>query len=147
MAQFPVDDDLVELVWHRARPRPFENLNFNEALRRVLTGGTSTNEDGRKAASKRPQRTVDELLAEVGLLGKEELASRGIVITRRLRSPSPSAENWALTVPELRSVVGLRSWTAICDHLAIEVGADSARRKLQDWVRAKRPKWPPVPDA
>jgi hypothetical protein len=36
MQQFPVDDEVVEAVWKRAHPRPFENLTFNSALRRVL---------------------------------------------------------------------------------------------------------------
>lgn len=36
MHQFEVDDEVVEAVWQRANPRPFENLSFNSALRRVL---------------------------------------------------------------------------------------------------------------
>jgi hypothetical protein len=30
MKNFPVDDDLVALVWERANPRPFENLSFSD---------------------------------------------------------------------------------------------------------------------
>lgn len=36
MQKFDVDDEVVEAVWERAKPKPFENLNFNSALRRVL---------------------------------------------------------------------------------------------------------------
>ena len=31
-----VDDDIVALVWKLAKPKPFENLTFNGALRRVF---------------------------------------------------------------------------------------------------------------
>lgn len=36
MQQFAVDDDVVDAVWQLAKPRPFENLSFSSALRRVL---------------------------------------------------------------------------------------------------------------
>lgn len=36
MPEFHVDDEVVEAVWRRANPKPFENLTFNTALRRVL---------------------------------------------------------------------------------------------------------------
>jgi hypothetical protein len=36
MRDFPVDEDLVALIWERAKPQPFEQLSFNDALRRVL---------------------------------------------------------------------------------------------------------------
>ena len=36
MRSFPVEDDVVELVWAKAKPAPFEQLTFSEALRRIL---------------------------------------------------------------------------------------------------------------
>ena len=36
MPQFTVDEDLAALVGKLAKPKPFENLSFNAALRRVL---------------------------------------------------------------------------------------------------------------
>ena len=36
MRTFPVEDDVVELVWAKAKPAPFEQLTFSEALRRIL---------------------------------------------------------------------------------------------------------------
>ena len=37
MRSFPVDDDLVAMIWERATPQPFEHLSFSDALRRVLS--------------------------------------------------------------------------------------------------------------
>ena len=50
MRTFPVDDDVVALVWETARPAPFEQLTFSDALRRVL---------GRKTAEPDPSPPVD----------------------------------------------------------------------------------------
>ena len=36
MPQFDVDEDLAALVERLAKPKPFENLSFSAALRRVL---------------------------------------------------------------------------------------------------------------
>jgi hypothetical protein len=36
MNTFDVDEEVVGAVWERAKPKPFENLTFNSALRRVL---------------------------------------------------------------------------------------------------------------
>jgi len=36
MQKFDVDDDLAALVESLAKKKPFENLSFNDALRRVL---------------------------------------------------------------------------------------------------------------
>lgn len=138
MKNFLVDDDLVALVWERANPRPFENLSFSEALRRVLTGIQQEADPNRK---KSPPLSADELLAELSAMGKE------FKITPRQRAPSPKAGEWVSSVPELRSVPNLRSWKDICVHLEIGVAGDSARRKLQDWVNINHPEWPNVPDA
>lgn len=137
MKNFPVDDDLVALVWQRANPQPFENLSFSEALRRALTGTQL------KAGSNKKKPVPisdDELLAELNAMGNYK-------VTRRQRAQSPRAVNWLSKVPELRSIPNLRSWQDICAHLGIEVARDSARRKLKKWVQNKHPKWPEVPDA
>lgn len=36
MTSFPVEDDLIALVWKLSQPAPFETLTFSQALRRVL---------------------------------------------------------------------------------------------------------------
>jgi hypothetical protein len=70
-----------------------------------------------------------------------------IRVPDRIRAPSPDPRLWVSRVPELRNVPGLTTWRAICDHLRIEVGGDSARRRLQEWVETNHPQWPKVPDA
>ena len=129
MPTFEVDEDLARLVEKLANPKPFENLTFSVALRRVLDGLLRAN--GATAAI-----NPDELLAELITTG------RGLP----KKAPSPNARHWAESVPELKRKSGLSSWKAICDHLKIETGGDSARRKLMVWVRENRPAWPDVPD-
>jgi hypothetical protein len=125
MQQFNVDDDIVALVWKLAKPKPFENLTFNGALRRVFHEQLgSTTKEG----------VLDDL---------EELLREP---TGPKKAPSPSASDWVATVPELQNRKGLSTWKAICDHLKIETAGDSARRKLKNWVKTTRPSWPPVPD-
>jgi hypothetical protein len=125
MLQFYVDDDLAALVEKLAKPKPFENLSFNDALRRVLLGGAVL-----------PTKIgVDDEL-------EQSLASRNIV----KKAVSPSASQWVASVPELKSKKGLTNWKAICVALKIDVAGDSARRKLKNWVKANRPSWPAVPD-
>ena len=61
------------------------------------------------------------------------------------KAPTPSAMDWVSKVPELNRLTHLRTWKDICDHLKIAVGRDSARRKLQKWVKEKHPRWHDVP--
>ena len=61
------------------------------------------------------------------------------------KAPTPSAIQWRSKVAELRTFEHLNTWKDICDHLRIEVGGDSARRRLQKWVMNNRPRWPNVP--
>jgi len=52
MQQFPVEDDVVVVVWQRANPKPFESLTFSAALRRVLgIGEAGTSAAGARGAS------------------------------------------------------------------------------------------------
>jgi hypothetical protein len=120
MPQFTVDEDLAALVEQLAKPKPFENLSFNAALRRVLT------------------QYVDEL---------EMLGAESMLLARNApkKALSPSPEQWVASVPELQNQKALTSWKAICDFLKINTGGDSARRKLKNWVKANRPAWPEVP--
>lgn len=130
MQTFEVDDDLSALVWQLAKPKPFENLSFSAALRRVLQGA-STSTLGPPA-----EDPIDAI-------------PRGSAATVRAepkKAPTPSPIEWVSTVPELKSKKGLNSWKAICDLLKIDTAGDSARRKLKNWVKLHRPMWPAVPD-
>lgn len=122
MQQFNVDDDIVALVWKLAKPKPFERLTFNGALRRVFQVQLGSTQ------------TMDEL---------EELLRES---TTPKKAPSPSPNGWVMVVPELKNRKGLSTWKAICDYLKIDTAGDSARRKLKNWVIANRPSWPSVPD-
>lgn len=145
MTNFSVDEDLVSLIWERAKPKPFENLTFSQALRRVLIDATdkSNNPD-------RPllQPTANELLAAVASMNEDQLEglSQKIKETRSQRAASPSPEVWASKIPALRGKSHIRSWKHLCDHFGIQVDGDSGRRKLQNWVKKNHPEWPPVPD-
>jgi hypothetical protein len=70
-----------------------------------------------------------------------------IRVPDRIRAPSPDPRLWVSRVPELKALPGITTWRAICDHLRVEVGGDSARRRLQEWVETNRPQWPKVPNA
>lgn len=126
MPQFTVDEDLAALVEKLARPKPFENLSFNAALRRVLQAHIKP---------KKPDPELEQLLAESMALRKGAK-----------KAPSPSPQQWAASVPELKTKNGLGTWQAICDVLKVETAGDSARRKLRNWVKANRPSWPSVPE-
>ena len=127
MPQFTVDEDLAALVERLAKPRPFENLSFNVALRRVLQEHVSP---------KKVDNDLEQLLAESMAAAKREPK----------KAPSPSPQQWAASVPELKGKKALNTWQAICDLLKIDTAGDSARRKLKNWVKANRPNWPSVPE-
>lgn len=126
MPAFEVDDDLAELVWRLARPKPFEHLTFSLALRRVLQAA-NVHANGAEAVDR--HTTPPPTMA--GQWQK--------------KAPSPDPAEWAATVPELRTHKTLTSWKAICDVLRVDVGGDSARRRLLAWVKTSRPNWPDVP--
>jgi hypothetical protein len=130
MPQFHVDDDLARLVEKLADQQPFENLTFNDALKRVLEGFIT----GKKEA------------ADTGDLDMLVAQSMALYKGQPKKAPSPSAQHWADTVPELKCKKAFMTWKAICDHLKIETAGDSARRKLQSWVKENRPDWPEVPE-
>jgi len=127
MPQFTVDEDLAALVERLAKPKPFENLSFNAALRRVLQQHI------------KPKMVDDEL---------EQLLTESMALAKKVpkKASSPSPEQWATSVPELKRKKGLTTWRAICDLLKIDTGGDSARRRLKNWVKANRPAWPQVPE-
>jgi YesN/AraC family two-component response regulator len=60
MPQFTVDEDLARLVETLAKPKPFENLSFNNALRRVLEDLLKNQSKPRKEGFEE----LDKLLAE-----------------------------------------------------------------------------------
>lgn len=127
MPQFTVDEDLAALVERLAKPKPFENLSFNAALRRVLQQHI------------KPKKADDEL---------EKLLAESMALAKRApkKALSPSPGQWAASVPDLKGKKSLITWQAICDLLKIETAGDSARRKLRNWVKANRPTWPSVPE-
>jgi len=127
MPQFTVDEDLAALVERLAKPKPFENLSFNAALRRVLQQRI------------KPKKADDEL---------EQLLAESMALAKKVpkKAPSPNPQQWAASVPELKSKKGLTTWKAICDLLKIDTAGDSARRRLKNWVKANRPGWPQVPE-
>lgn len=127
MPQFAVDEDIAALVERLAKPKPFENLSFNAALRRVLQ---------EHIKSKKVDDELERLLAESLVAAKKEPK----------KIPSPSPQQWVASVPELKEKKGLNTWKAICVLLKVDTAGDSARRKLKNWVRANRPYWPSVPE-
>jgi len=64
----------------------------------------------------------------------------------RLKAISPRPADWLSKIPELRPHKHLTTWKDVCEHLGVEVGADSARRRLSKWVTENHPKWPSVPE-
>jgi hypothetical protein len=133
MPQFTVDEDLAKLVETLAKPKPFENLTFNNALRRVLSDLLKNQSSSTR---EKDFSELDKLLAESMALQKASPK----------KAPSPSAQHWASTVPELKNKKDMKSWKAICDFLKINTAGDSARRKLRAWVKEHKPSWPEVPE-
>jgi hypothetical protein len=127
MPEFTVDEDIAALVERLAKPKPFENLSFNAALRRVLQ---------QHIKPKNADEELGQLLAE----------SMALAQRSPKKAPSPSPEQWAASVSDLKDKKGLTTWRAICDRLKVETAGDSARRKLKNWVKINRPAWPPVPE-
>ncbi|MGB2902689.1 MAG: hypothetical protein WBJ68_11260 [Candidatus Dechloromonas phosphoritropha] len=88
MRQFPVEEDLVALIWQRANPQPFEQLSFSEALRRVLNSSPSQDvpiksqqSDVQKvqppSAGSPKVPSADELLAELASFEGTSRRKRG----------------------------------------------------------------------
>ncbi|MXS82784.1 hypothetical protein [Nitrosomonas oligotropha] len=127
MPQFTVDEDIAALVERLAKPKPFENLSFNAALRRVLQEHIKI---------KKVDDELDQLLSE----------SLATVRKEPKKTPSPSPQQWAASVPELKGRKDLNTWKEVCVLLKIDTAGDSARRKLKNWVKANRPNWPSVPE-
>lgn len=133
--QYEIDDELAFLIdRHAPRTKPFEHITLQEGLRRILNqylppAGAPTAVD------------ITELARQVSIESAVSLA-RSI----QKKAPTPSAIEWARSVPELAKFKHLTTWKAICDQLDIETLGDSARRKLAVYVRQEHPQWPPVPD-
>ncbi len=79
MQRFDVDDDLVELVWQRAKPKPFETLTFSSALRRVLSTALS---DAPPKELPKVKVTLEELVER----------TRAEIASQPKKAPSPSAK-------------------------------------------------------
>ena len=130
MPQFTVDDDLAELIWQLAKPKPFENLTFNAALKRIHMDSNAS---------------IGGVFAAPTEVNVRGATSQPNERACQKKAPSPNPAEWAESVPELRGLGNLSTWKAICDALRIEVAGDSARRKLKNWVKIHHPKWPAVP--
>ena len=128
MQKYFVDDEVASLVEQLANPKPFENLSFNEALRRVLK------QHFQQSVPSVVDDDLDQLL-------KESLA---MYKGSANKTPSPDLNAWVENIPEL-SHKKWEAWQEICSFLDIHVGRDSARRKLKGWVKKNRPNWPAVP--
>lgn len=126
MQQFPVDDDVAALVERLAKKRPFEDLSFSDALRRILSAHKEV------PKSNEGFEELDEFIARFKATGRK-------------KEPSPSVVEWASNVAELKGKKGLNTWKAVCDSLKIDTGGDSARRRLKKWVETNKPAWPEVP--
>jgi hypothetical protein len=124
--QFTVDDDLAIQIEQLAKRKPFENLNFNEALRRIVDEVWAIRQDGKY------DKIDTSVFTSISSAGK--------------KAASPDPSSWVVKVPELKLREDLRSWKAVCDSLKINTAGDSARRKLKKWVEINRPNWPEVPD-
>lgn len=154
MRTFEIDDELVSLIWQLANPRPFENPSFNDALWRVIRNlstpiETPNGVEGALAVAGRVLGEQPSLASGVAggrLISLASLLDGGTGLAAGRRLPTPSAKSWVAEVPDLSRHRHLTTWKAICDHLDIETGFDSARRKLRQWVRDNKPDWPPVPD-
>lgn len=131
MPQFMVDEDVAALVEKLAKPKPFENLTFNAALKRVLENLTGS-----------IQEKDSDVMADLEKMLAEAMAARKME-PKKVSSPNPG--QWADSVPELKGKNGLSTWQAICDYLNISTGGDSARRRLKNWVKENKPEWPEVP--
>ena len=90
MPQFTVDEDLAALVEKLAKPKPFENLSFNAALRRVLQAQIQPN---------KVDSELEQLLPEPMALQKGPK-----------KAASPSPQQWAASVSELKTKKGLGTW-------------------------------------
>lgn len=133
MQQFSVDDELAALIERLAKPKPFENISFNDALWRVVRQYTFPCAEGLPTKEIGP---LDQLLADIR--EKHGLGPK--------KTPTPSVADWVASIPELQRRKELTTWKAVCDLLNIDTAGDSARRKLKNWVKQNRPKWSPVPD-
>ena len=96
MQQLPVDEEVINAVWLRARAnsRPFEQLTFNVALRRVLgLPETATDSPVSDAASPPPAQVtgsnVDESQSDLGPL--EDLYNQAMA-NRKPRARAPQAD-------------------------------------------------------
>jgi hypothetical protein len=129
---YEVDDELAFIIDRLApRNKPFEHLSFQEGLRRVIG----------QYFEKTPVGDIPELARQIRVESAVSLAREVMK-----KAPSPSALEWASSVPQLKLHKHLTTWKAITDHLDIETGGDSARRKLAAWVKQNKPNWPPVPE-
>jgi hypothetical protein len=139
--QYEIDDELAFLIdRHAPRIKPFENITLQEGLRRILNRYLP------------PAGTPTGVVPPTGLdmpeLARQVSIEQGMSLARSIvkKAPTPSAIEWAKSVPELAKFKHFTTWKTITDHFDIDTLGDSARRKLSVYVRQHHPEWPPVPD-
>lgn len=133
------DLGLAQLLVRRVRDEGVD-ISENEAKEFILSGALQA--DDTEASDNPPELESKPTTRRApGASG-----GRSGQLNIRTKAPSPKPSDWLSKIPELRAFTNLRSWKDICGHLGIEVGSDSARRRLNDWVKDNRPKWPSVPE-
>lgn len=125
MPSYHVDAEVASKIEALVKKEPFENLTFNDALIRLL------------ALVPSDVPNADDILNDL-------LAS--LPSKRSVKKNSPRPSEWVKQIPELNGKARFSTWKSICDFLSIDVGSDSARRKLDAWVTSNRPEWPKVPE-
>src|SRR5579871_3935238 len=115
MQQFEVDDELAALIERLAKPKPFENLSFNDGLWRVM----------REFVVPTAAETTQKKDFDLEKLLEDAMAHRRATLKK---APTPSVIAWVESVPELsRHFQGLTTWKAVCTALNIDTAGDSAR--------------------
>lgn len=145
MKAYEVDDDVLAMVWSMSKPKPFEKLDFNSALKRILIEVS----DGEKLRpSDLNDIDPDHLLAELESIGKLGNV-KNYNIKKNSRRKSPSVKEWLRAVSKVddafKNNTKIKFWEDVCDALKIETYGASARLVLEKWVERNKPNWPAIP--
>jgi len=132
------DLGLAQLLVRRVRNEGIE-IPESEAKEFILSSAQPVDTEETNNPSEFETKPSTSRISRVSIVESSKKNTRG-------KASSPSPNDWLSKIPELRDFAHLKSWKAICDHLGIEVAGDSARRRLRDWVKDNRKKWPIVPE-
>jgi len=123
MPKYDVDEVLAAEIEAFVKKKPFEEMSFSQAVEKLLV-----------LAKKAQSSDILEI----------DSSKRD---SKKLLSASGRRKAWILQIPELNGKGRFSTWRSICDHLGVDVGTDSARRRLKVWVSENKPDWPKVPNA